>query len=304
MLGARSSAANLRSLLAEVDSALKRLETGSFGLCEVCHGEIEPDRLAADPLTRFCLDHLTPSQQRALEQDLELASGIQGRLLPQSGLVWGGHEICYLYRPAGPTSGDYIDYLAPSGDGGKLTFVVGDVSGKGIAASLLMSQLHALFRSLVPFGMPLGELVSRINRLFGQSVAAGRFATLAGGTLAPDGTLEICNAGHCPPLLIRAGGVEPVAATGLPVGIFSESVYEVVLCRLEPGDTLFLYTDGLPEAQRGDEEYGQERIARQAGLCRDLPPADLVATFADDLDDFRGAGPVGDDLTLMAIRRH
>ncbi|MBP7865521.1 MAG: SpoIIE family protein phosphatase [Acidobacteria bacterium] len=304
VLGVPGANARLRDLLSEVDCALRRLDEGSFGLCEVCHEGIEKDFLAADPLTRFCLEHLSSAQQRALERDLELASCIQGKLLPKPGLVSGGFEVHYHYEPAGPTSGDYCDYLvSPDGDG-KLTFIVGDVSGKGIAASLLMSQLHAMFHSLTSFGMPLGDLVTRVNRLFCQSVSANRFATLVCGILSPDGALEICNAGHPPPLLTRTDGVTPVEATGLPVGIFCESEYEARRYTLGPGDTLFLFTDGLPEASHDGEDYGTERVARLAGECRGLSAVAWVDAFAADLRAFLRGTPKPDDLTLMAIRRH
>lgn len=103
-----ASTAQLRldSLLQEVDAALSRLDTGSFGLCEVCHDPIEAERLAADPLVRFCLDHLTEPQQRALEQNLDLASHIQSALLPQNGLVYGGWSSAYHFQAAGLVSGD------------------------------------------------------------------------------------------------------------------------------------------------------------------------------------------------------
>lgn len=302
VLGVPGANARLRDLLSEVDCALRRLDDGSFGLCEVCHEDIEKDFLATDPLARFCLEHLSSAQQRALERDLELASCIQGKLLPKPGLVSGDFEVHYHYEPAGPTSGDYCDYLVPS-DGGKLIFIVGDVSGKGIAASLLMSQLHAMFHSLASFGMPLGDLVTRVNRLFCQSVSANRFATLVCGTLSPDGALEICNAGHPSPLLIRTDGVVPVEATGLPVGIFCEGEYEIRRFTLDPGDTLFLYTDGLPEASHGGEEFGTERVIRRAGEGRGLSAGALVDAFTADLHAFLHGTPKPDDLTLMAIRR-
>ncbi len=96
-------------LLAEVDAALDRLEHGSFGLCETCYDVIEPERLAADPLLRFCLDHLSPAQQADLQRDLELAGRIQTALLPQRETVLPGWDVHYLYRPAGVVSGDTCD---------------------------------------------------------------------------------------------------------------------------------------------------------------------------------------------------
>jgi hypothetical protein len=101
----------LERLLAEVDAAIDRTSKGTYGLCELCKEPIEADRLIADPLVRFCLEHMTPSQQRALEQDLELAAQIQSALLPQRHLLHGGWEAAYHYEGAGPISGDYCDLL-------------------------------------------------------------------------------------------------------------------------------------------------------------------------------------------------
>src|SRR5512144_1569375 len=117
----------LSDLLQEVDAALSRMDNGTFGFCEVCHDTIENDRLLADPLMRLCLDHLTPSQQRELEQDLALASNIQSMLLPRKDLVHDGWRTAYHYEPAGPVSGDYCDLV--TSDAGDLYFMLGDVSG-------------------------------------------------------------------------------------------------------------------------------------------------------------------------------
>src|ERR1700736_823989 len=101
--------ASLSELLKAVDTALSRLDQGTFGLCETCHSSIEAERLLADPLVRFCLDHLTSAEQRALESDLSLAARIQRVLLPKPGLAPVGWEVCYHYQPASMVSGDYCD---------------------------------------------------------------------------------------------------------------------------------------------------------------------------------------------------
>ena len=136
---------SLAGLLHEVDSALDRMNKGTYGLCEECHDPVEQDRLLADPLVRYCLDHLTDKQRAALQRDLDLASEVQRNLLPRANFRGGCWDTSYHYAPLGPVSGDYCD-LIPSD--GQLFFVLGDVSGKGVAASMLMTQLHALFRSL------------------------------------------------------------------------------------------------------------------------------------------------------------
>ena len=127
------------------NAALARMDEGTFGTCETCHDSVEKERLLSDPLIRFCLDHLTHEEQRALESDLELAARIQKGLLPPPEMSAAGWQVRYHYEPLGPVSGDYCDVL--ESDSG-LLFLFGDVSGKGVAASMLMSHLHATFRSL------------------------------------------------------------------------------------------------------------------------------------------------------------
>src|SRR4030042_2127299 len=101
----------LRTLLDEVDAALERVATGSYGICEECHEEIEEDRLLANPLLRFCLDHLSTDEQHALEEDIKLASQIQGALLPPRKRQLYGWDISYYYQPAGAVSGDFCDLV-------------------------------------------------------------------------------------------------------------------------------------------------------------------------------------------------
>ncbi len=297
-------AAQFERLLGEVDAALARLESGSFGLCEVCHDTIEQDRIMADPLTRFCLDHLSQEEQRALQEDLELAARIQRGLLPQGTLSCRGWEIHYHYEPAGPVSGDFCDVVQPADDAGDLFFLFGDVSGKGVSAAILMAHLHATFRSLVVAEVSVGQLVERANRVFRESTLAPYFATLVAGKASGSGELEICNAGHCPPLVVSGGTVTPVDPTGLPVGTFYSTSYASRTLKLNRGDTLVLYTDGLSEARNRDgAEYGAERIAGVLGAARHLHPQALAAACLDDLAGHLRGAPKADDLTLMVIRR-
>jgi sigma-B regulation protein RsbU (phosphoserine phosphatase) len=139
------------------------MDKGSYGLCDLCHEPIEQDWLRADPLVRICLAHLTPDQQRAFEQDLDLASQIQGALLPKPSVTFEGWDITCHYEPAGPVNGDYCDLVYSESGRKELFFLLGDISGKGVAASLLMSHLHAIFRSLIALEMPVDQLVERAN---------------------------------------------------------------------------------------------------------------------------------------------
>lgn len=294
--------AELTRLLQEVDAALHRMDVGTYGLCEVCHDPVETERLIADPLTRFCLGDLTPREQRALEEDLELASQIQTGLLPPAVQQIDGWEVCYHYQPAGPVSGDYCDLIR--GDDQTLHFVLGDVSGKGVAASMLMAHLNAMFRTLISINLPLDKLVERASRVFCESTLPTQYATLVCGRATSDGAVEVCNAGHLPPLLVQEGKVTSIAATGLPVGVFCSESFSVSRVQLNKGDTLFLYTDGLSESLDGDgNEYGAERLSQLLNDNHALAPDSMISLCRRALHTFANGNAPKDDLTLMAIRR-
>jgi phosphoserine phosphatase RsbU/P len=301
-IGRVGAQAPLTDLLREVDAALARVSAGTYGLCETCHDTIEQERLAADPLVRFCLDHLPAAEQRALERDLQLASQIQRALLPPTRLEFGPWQVAYHYVPARIVSGDYCDLITTPA--GELYFMVGDVSGKGVAASMLMAHLHAMFRALVPAGLPLPALLERASRVFCESTLPMHYATLVCGRATPDGYIEICNAGHPPPLLIRSGAVEPLSAHGLPIGMFCGAQFTMSRLMLAPGDNLLIYTDGVLDAEDRDEgNYGSDRLNAVASRAHRLAPPTLVQACVTDLAAHVAGRAYPDDVTLMAIGR-
>lgn len=291
-----------RSLLSEVDAALDRMERGTFGLCDTCHDPIESERLLADPLVRLCLDHLTPLQQTRLERDLELAVQIQRGLLPANPFLAGPWTMAFEYRPAHLVSGDYCDVVpAKNGD---WYFLLGDVAGKGVAASMLMTQLHAMFRALVPGGLPVGDLVGRASTIFCESTLPTHYATLVCLRAQPDGAVEICSAGHLPPVLVHDGRATHVGSGGLPVGMFCSADYTTTTITMREGDALALYTDGLSETENvSGEEFGLDRIADACAAGAGRPPGAVVADCLEKIDRFR-SGPPADDVTMMVIARH
>jgi len=294
--------AELTRLLEEVDAALRRMDIGVYGLCEVCHEPVETERLIADPLTRFCLGDLTPTEQRALEEDLELASQIQTGLLPLPTQKIDGWDVSYHYEPAGAVSGDYCDLI--KGEDQSLHFVLGDVSGKGVAASMLMAHLHAMFRTLTSINLPLEQMVERASRVFCESTLPTQYATLVCGRASTSGEVELCNAGHLPPLLIQEGKVTSISATGLPLGVFCSESFSVNRVQMSKGDTLFLYTDGLSESLDGaGNEYGADRLSRVLNDNHNLSPESIISLCRQELHTFAEGRLPGDDLTLMAIRR-
>ena len=296
------SADYVRDLLAEGDAALQRIDTGTYGICEACHDTIEADRLQANPMVRFCLDHLNEIERQAHQQDLDLATQIQTRLLPPSNLALKHWDTHYHYEPVGPVGGDYCEVTALEDDG-SLFVAVGDVSGKGVAASLLMTHLSAILRSLLSLHVPLAELMSRANRLFCESTLTSHYATLVCGRATGNG-VELCNAGHCPPLLLRQDAIERLPSAGLPLGLFCGTEYQVIQVSLAEGESLVLYSDGLTEAENGEAgEFGEAGLSHSLRRHFGGSAEALAHGVMHDVGRFRGSCRPTDDLTLLVVRR-
>jgi sigma-B regulation protein RsbU (phosphoserine phosphatase) len=295
-------AAYFNQLIAEIDAALGRIEKGSYGRCETCHDPIEADRLVQDPLVRFCLDHLSPAELEAHQKDLELAAQIQSRLLPLRDIAPENWDTQYRYQPVGVVGGDYCELIV-LGEGKSLFFAVGDVAGKGVAASLLMTHLSAIFRSLLSLDLSLTEMMSRANRLFCESTASAQYATLACGRATASG-VELCNAGHCTPLLLKRDATQWLDSTGLPLGLFCSSHYPVRQVSLDPGDSLVLYSDGITESQDPEgNQYEQERLIRSLWDHREHTTAAMADGVLQDVARFRQSRVASDDITLLIVRR-
>ena len=298
--GANVSDASLRQLLSSVDEALARLHGGTFGICEVCHDTIEADRLLCNPLLRFCIDHLSAEEQRALERDLVLAAGIQRRLLPREDWSAGNWQARYHYEPSNQVSGDYFDLIEADDS---FLFLLGDVAGKGVAASMLMSHLHATFRTLAGQNLPLDQLVGQANRLFCESTTAGQYVTLVVGRAWHDGRVEYASAGHLPLLHVSRNGVSSRQATGVPLGMFCTTEFPVCKLQLEPGDSLFLYTDGLTEIFNSKGvEYGIKRVESLIAQHACTPPEQILSACLDEIRNFSAGAKRTDDLTLLVMR--
>jgi phosphoserine phosphatase RsbU/P len=301
--------ADLLRLLTEVDAALSRLESGTYGECAVCHTVVETDDLEANPMAVYCRCEITPERRRAIERDLDLAWRVQAALLPVPGLALAGWQSHYRYIPNGPVSGDYCDLIAAHGREAELYFMLGDVSGKGVAASLLMAHLNASLRSFARMGLSPQEILEEANRLLAESTLASHYATLVCGRARGSGEVEIVNAGHCPPLIVRSNGcVETVETSGLPLGLAvptaSANRYTTEKIVVHTGDCVVLYTDGLTEAANvAGFEYGSERLkAVLAGGCQQ-GPRELIAGCLTDLSAFLDDAFLSDDLTILALAR-
>ena len=286
-------------LLGEVDAALAKLGNGHYGECEDCHDSVEPDRLLVDPLMKVCLGCLDDKQRGALEDDLQLAYDIQQGLLPKVGVKCDKWSVHHAYEPAGIVSGDYVDIIELDDE---FYFLLGDVSGKGMAASLLMSNLHAMFHSLVPMELPMADLMTRANRLLAESSLANQYATLICGKANRAGEVEISNAGHLSPILMKHGVKGSLNCPGLPLGMFSEAEFAVNKVRLSPGDSLLLFSDGVTETMNGDSaEFGVDRLFAAIDCVEQTGPLGLIEKCLEHVGLFRGAAHRHDDLTMLAL---
>jgi sigma-B regulation protein RsbU (phosphoserine phosphatase) len=238
--------------------------------------------------------------ERVVLEDSHRAHQLQVMLLPKRGLCLPTWQTYYDYSPAWAIGGDYCDLVAVEDD---LFFFLGDAVGKGIAGSMIASQLHVLFRALLPLELPLNQLVERVNRVFSESGATDYYATVVCGRASSGGALKLVNAGHLPPLLLRSGQAMPFWASGPPLGHFPTSRYDVNEIQLAGGEALLFYTDGITEAQDPfDVEYGLERLASLAAGQSHLRPDELVLACVQDVNAFTSGAPPFDDRTVMALR--
>jgi phosphoserine phosphatase RsbU/P len=247
--------------------------------------------------------------QQALEtermaREMELAAEIQRLILPTGAPPVPGYSLFGWNRPARQVGGDYFDLL--SLPGGQVGLAVGDVSGKGVPAALMVSTLHSGLRLLLDRFPPGPELVEALSAHVLASSAPSKYITLLLAELDPgSGALRYVNAGHNPGLLLRRDGeVELLDASGLPVGLLPGSRYQARAVVLGPGDLVCLYSDGITEClSPGDEEFGTDRLAALLAEHRDLPLAELVETIDGATCAFGAGTPQGDDQTLVLLRR-
>jgi sigma-B regulation protein RsbU (phosphoserine phosphatase) len=302
-LAVERNSEQLVDLLRRVDGVLSAIDVGDWGTCTVCHEAIREERLVEDPLVKICIECLSDEERQSLQRDLEAAARVQRSLLPPPRLAHDGWDVAFLWEPRGLVSGDHVDLVRAQRPDEPLHLLLGDVMGKGVAASFLQSHLHALFRATAAPDVPLGDLLARVNRLFFESTAGASYASMVAARLFPDGRVELANAGHPRPLLADARGVRPVEGSGFPLGLFATGSYGTRELVLQPGETLLVYTDGFTEAMVGDEEFGVGRAAAALRRAAKLAPDALLGAVRGEMDAFLDGHPRNDDLTLLALRR-
>ncbi|HTP89128.1 MAG TPA: SpoIIE family protein phosphatase [Bryobacteraceae bacterium] len=243
--------------------------------------------------------------ERALSRELSQAAEIQQGLLPSAAPKMAGLDLAGYNVPCRTVGGDYYDYI-PCVDG-RVAVMVGDVAGKGMPAALLMSNLQARAQILFDDPQDLGAVVARLNRIICQNCPGNRFITFFVAVVDPkSGEMTWCNAGHNPPILIRANGeIEQLQGGGLILGIMPMAPYSHKTGKMNPGDMLVMFSDGVTEAcQPGkDEEFGEDRLARLARDLRHQPAETIMRSLIDTLMKWIGGAPAADDITLIVARK-
>ncbi len=251
-----------------------------------------------------------------LEREFEIAREVQERLFPQVIPSVAGVEIAAHCRPAQAVGGDYYDLIdvrdgsrAEGGDCERLGIAIGDISGKGMSAALLMASLHASLRGQVLSGSgDLGAKMANVNRLLHGASGSNRYATFFYAELdCGSRTLHYVNGGHNPPAVLRRedGGwrVLRLGDGGPVIGLFAGATYQEQTVQLLPGDLLLAYTDGISEAMNAaDDEWGEDRMIVEAQAHAELNAEELMQHLFRAADAFAGGVPQQDDMTMVVLR--
>src|SRR6266516_609944 len=243
-------------------------------------------------------------QRERMEHELQVASEIQQRFQPTSAPHVPGYELQGISFPCYEIGGDYYDFIQR--DDGRLIVTLGDVSGKGTAAALLMSCLHAAVHAQAESHNTLVQTIGSVNRYLAENIPANRFITLFYAELEPKtGALAFLNAGHNPPLIVHAAGtMEQLAAGGLPLGIMPDADYRQGMTKLLYGDVLVIYSDGVSEAQSpSGVEFGATRLYDVVSRNLDASAAGIRDRIESALTKFSQGTPAADDITLVIVKR-
>ena len=234
------------------------------------------------------------------EAEITAAHEIQAHLLPREIPQVKGFQISCTWQPARTVSGDYFDVLAIAP--GQVAVCLADISGKGLAAALLMANLQAAVRALAPSMAEPGALCRKLNELLCDSIAPGKFATLFYGVIDNTTlTLHFENAGHCPPIVLRGDSAIQLTDGGTVLGLFRAAEYEARSFALQSGDCLLLTTDGITEAaDESDDEFGTDRVTASARAARNRGAHGIRTRILEDVTLFCN-GNFHDDASLMVV---
>jgi serine phosphatase RsbU (regulator of sigma subunit) len=240
-------------------------------------------------------------QKRALDEEIRVAEKIQARLLQQEFPAPPWVQVHARNDASRQVGGDYYQFVEHAS--GEVTFALGDVSGKGIPAALLMSTLQSTFLMANIDEGDLAEICAIVSRNLFRRTSPWHFATFFAGRLTPDRRLVYVNAGHNPPLLIRSGEIETLSGGGLPLGLFLDKEYELQTRALEPGDLIVCYTDGVTEAtDSSEEEFGTERLLEVVAADVDVGLREMTDRIFQAVADHGAGASQADDITVALVR--
>ncbi|HWB96397.1 MAG TPA: SpoIIE family protein phosphatase [Bryobacteraceae bacterium] len=242
--------------------------------------------------------------ERRLARELEQAAEIQRLFLPESAPAVPGVSLAGYNEPCRTVGGDYYDFFPyPNG---RVAMALGDVSGKGMPASLMMMGLQARVQVLAAEPQSLAAVMNRLNKATCAHCPSNRFITFFFCVLDPaTGEIAYCNAGHNPPFVVRSqGAVELLDGGGPPLGILAAAAYQEYRARLEPGDLLAIYSDGVTDATNPqEEEFGEERFADILVAHASEPPEAIIAAVNQAITAWEAGAPAADDITLVVAKR-
>jgi len=240
-------------------------------------------------------------EKAKMEQEMRIAAEIQQALLPKAARLTEYFRTAAASIPCRSIGGDFYDYVdLPDGTFG---FALGDVAGKGPPAALLSAMMQGIFAAQAAASDTPCQTIARVNLALYRRGIESRFVTLMYGSLADDGRLTYCNAGHNPPLIIGRDGVRRLETGGPIVGLFEAAMFEEETVRLSSGDWLIVFSDGVSEALSADgEEYGEARIVRTVQQVTTADPQQMLQTLFNDIREFTKGAAQSDDITALVLR--
>jgi hypothetical protein len=237
------------------------------------------------------------------KSELEVGRKVQLALLPDKNPTLPGWDLVLFTRPANEVGGDLVDYHELRD--GRMGIVLGDVSGKGLGAALLMAKLQATLWAIATDFSSLADMGARANHILCRDGVSGKFATLVYLELLPDtGLVRVLNAGHLPPISLNGGRIEHMASVAPPLGVIPGADYSEQRVELEPGGTLVVYSDGVTEAEnKSGEFFGEGRLQELLPRLKALSAEAACATILSEVQAFIGEERYSDDLSIAVLRR-
>lgn len=298
-----------RELLDEIRTALERVERHDYGACQVCKDSVELHRLEIQPLTDICLGCVSKDELTQLESDLYLANKVYRALLPQCAAEIDGFEVAVRSAEARYVGGDYYDFLPPTANCPAHRVVIADIMGKGISAGMLMSNVQGAFRLLGETHSSPAQLIGHLNRWLCRNIPVTKFVSLVCLRIAPDvqggALVTYANAGHCLPILVRKDStIDKLEATGAVIGVRDDFKYGEGEFRLNSGDMIVMYTDGIIEAENSSgDQFGEKRVVEFLQPRRSLDLKTLLHDLVTQVKAFTLKSQLDDDHVVLAIRK-